>query len=133
MKCINTATEKQLEMLKDTRSFGEYELKHEWSDRLTSTQTFRKKLELTGGIEYVFFLVTDPNVDATAIEIKDALGDQLDYEYNVSGLEKNIINFFFTADFDGSYYLLFRVINKQQPSTCTYMGVLEGESDMEDF
>lgn len=117
------------DLLKTTRSYGNYDPQNEWSQSLTSSDIVKKSVELDGGRQYAILLVTRKDVEGTGIEIRDQYGYQLEYVYKVTELDKGQINLFYTPDTDGIYQLYFRVIDST--SVCTFMAVLKGDLDPE--
>src|SRR5580765_5305203 len=90
-KCFNKNAYTDFDLLKTTRTYGDYEPEDEWSEKLTSDKILKKNVELEGGRMYVILLATEQNVDATALEILDSEGIQLEYEYKISDLDNNQI------------------------------------------
>ncbi len=128
-KCYDKAVYSTFDFLESTRSYGNYEPDEEWSEDLTSGKIVKKEVDLEGGRQYTILLVTEKNADASAIEIRDERGFQLEYVYKIKELDKDQINLFYTPVNDGTYQLYFRVINDHQPLSCTYMAILEGDLD----
>lgn len=130
-KCFDKGAYASFDFLETTRSYGNYEPEEEWSQKITSGQIVRKSVEMEGGHQYTILLATENGAEATAIEIRDDTGMQLDYTYKINELDKDQINLFFTPDGDGTYLLYFSVVNPKQSSSCTYMAVLKGDIDPE--
>ena len=128
-KCFEKGAYTAFDLLKTTRTYGDYETEDEWSERLTSDKILKKNIELEGGRMYVILLASEEDVDGTALEIHDSDGTQLEYEFKITDLDNNQINFFYTPDRDDVYQLFFRVVNSHKDATCTYMAVLKGEMD----
>lgn len=128
-KCNNAQIYAAYDLLKTTRSYGNYEPQQEWSQQLASSDIIRKDVELEGGRQYTILLVTRQGVAATGIEIRDQYGFPLVYESKVAELDRGQINLFFTPDFDGYYQIYFRVLDSAP--VCTYMAVLKGDLDPE--
>ncbi|MEO6440986.1 MAG: hypothetical protein ABIO46_03410 [Chitinophagales bacterium] len=117
------------DLLKTTRSYGNYDPQNEWSQSLTSVDIVRKSVELEGGRQYAILLVTRKDIAGTGVEIRDQYGYQLEYVYKVTELDKGQINLFYTPDADGIYQIYFRVIDSSP--VCTFMAVLKGDLDPE--
>ena len=128
-KCFDKEGYHSFDLIKTTRTYGDYTVDEEWSELLTDPKILKKNVELEGGRMYAILLATREGVDATALEIHDSEGTKLEYTYKISDLDNNQITFFYTPDRDDIYQLYFRVINSHSESTCTYMAVLEGELD----
>ncbi len=128
-KCTDQQIFATYDLLKTTRSYGNYDPQNEWSQELSSEQIIRKSVELEGGRQYAILLVTRKDVDATGVEIRDQYGFQLEYVYKVTELDKGQINVFYTPDVDGIYQLYFRVVDNAP--VCSYMAVLKGDLDPE--
>ncbi|MBK9732297.1 MAG: hypothetical protein IPO83_13625 [Chitinophagaceae bacterium] len=128
-QCMDQKTYASYDLLKTTRSYGNYDPQNEWSQLLSSNDIIRKSVELEGGRQYAILLVADNNVEATAIEIRDHYGIQLEYLYKVTELDKGQINLFYTPDADGYYQIYFRVIDGTPG--CVFMAVLKGDLDPE--
>lgn len=128
-KCMDQQLYATYDLLKTTRSYGNYEPQNEWSQLLTSDDIIRKTVVLEGGRQYTILLVAPKDVTATAVEIRDQYGFQLEYVYKVTELDKGQINLFYTPDADGTYQLLFRVLHTG--AVCSYMAVLRGDLDPE--
>jgi hypothetical protein len=112
-----------------SRSTGDYEPQYEWSEKLVSNKILKKQVALLGDYQYVFLLNAANNVDGVGLEIRDNTGEQLEYDYKLNEPDNNELTVFYTPPGDGVYYLLFRVIGKNDQPVCTYMGVLKGEPD----
>jgi hypothetical protein len=130
-KCNDIIVYESFDLLKSTRSYGNYDPEEEWSEYLTSGKIIRKRVDLDGGRQYTILLVTEKSVDASAIEIRDDMGLQLEYVFKINELDREQINLFYTPVNDGTYQIYFRVINSRQPASCTYMAILEGDLDPE--
>ena len=128
-KCFDKNVVTAFDFLKTTRSFGNYEVEEEWSRFLSSDKIEKKLVELDGGRQYTFLVVAEPGVDATALEIRDLSGVQVEYVYKINEMDNNEINFFYTPLNDGIYQVLYRVVNSAKIYTCTYMAVLKGDPD----
>jgi len=129
LKCYDETAFNAIDMLISTRSAGEYEPIAEWSEKVSSDKIVKKIFPLEGGIQYVIVLTTEANVDGTAIEIRNGMGEKLEYTSTVDGLNKNEINFFYTPPYDDTYQISFRAVNSHRPTTCMYMGIFEGDPD----
>ena len=129
LKCYNETAFNAIDLLISSRSAGEYNPLAEWSEKVSSDKIVRKVFPLEGGIQYVIVLTTEENVDGTAIEIRNKMGEQLEYYAEVNDLDRNEINFFYTPPYDDNYQISFRVVNSHKPLTCMYMGIFEGEPD----
>jgi hypothetical protein len=128
-KCFDKGGYRSFDLIKTTRTYGDYTVDEEWSELLTDSKIFKKNIELEGGRMYAILLATREGIDATALEIHDSEGTKLEYTFKISDLDNNQITFFYTPDRDDVYQLFFRVINSHNETTCTYMAVLEGELD----
>ena len=128
-QCIDQQVYSAYDLLKTTRSYGNYEPQHEWSQILSSDDIIRKAVELEGGRQYTILLVAPKEVTATGIEIRDQYGFQLEYVYKVTELDRGQINLFYTPDVDGTYQLFFRMLHSN--AVCSYMAVLKGDLDPE--
>jgi hypothetical protein len=102
-KCFDKNVVTAFDFLKTTRSFGNYEVEEEWSRFLSSDKIEKKLVELDGGRQYTFLVVAEPGVDATALEIRDLSGVQVEYVYKINEMDNNEINFFYTPLNDGIY------------------------------
>jgi len=129
LKCYDETAFNAIDMLISSRSAGEYDPVAEWSEKVSSDKIVQKVFPLEGGIQYVIVLTTEENVDGTAIEIRNSLGEKLEYVSEVNDLDRNEINFFYTPPYDDKYRISFRVVNSHKPLTCMYMGIFEGEPD----
>lgn len=129
LKCYDETAFNAIDLLISTRSAGEYDPLAEWSEKVSSDKVVKKVFPLEGGIQYVIVLTTEENVDGTAIEIRNSLGEKLEYTSKVSDLDRNEINFFYTPPYDDNYRISFRVVNTHKPTTCMYMGIFEGDPD----
>ena len=129
LKCYDETAFNAIDLLISTRSAGEYEPIAEWSEKVSSEKMGKKIFQLEGGIQYVIVLTTDANVDGTAIEIRNGMGEKLEYTTTVGSLNKNEINFFYTPPYDDAYQISFRAVNSHKPTTCMYMGIFKGEPD----
>lgn len=128
-KCMDQQIYATYDLLKTTRSYGNYDPQNEWSQELTSDQIVRKSVELEGGRQYAILLVTRKDVAATGVEIRDQYGFQLEYVYKVNELDKGQINVFYTPDVDGIYQVFYRVVDTTP--VCSFMAVLKGDLDPE--
>lgn len=129
LKCFDKSAFTSLDLLISSRGSGEYEPLAEWSEKVTSKTIVRKVFPLEGGIQYVIVLTAEEAVDGTAIEIRNSLGDKLEYTSKVNDLDKNQINFFYTPPYDDNYQISFRAVNSQKATTCMFMAILEGDPD----
>ena len=128
-QCTDPQIYATYDLMKTTRSYGNYEPQNEWSQSLTSGDIIRKSVELEGGRQYTILLAAHNKVSGTSVEIRDQYGFQLEYVYKVTELDRGQINLFYTPDIDGTYQIYFRVVHAEP--VCTYMAVLKGDLDPE--
>jgi len=129
LKCFERSGYTALDLLMSSREAGNYEVMAEWSEKVSSSEIVTKKYPLEGAFQYVIVLTTESDVDGTAIEIRNGRGEKLEYEYKVTDLDRNQINFFYTPPNDDIYQISFRAVNSHRPSTCMYMAILKGDPD----
>jgi len=132
LECFDRTAYSNLDLLISSRESGGYEAMAEWSKKVSSDEIVRKRFPMEGGFQYVILLTTEENVDATAIEIKDSRGEKLEYEYKISDLDRNQINFFYTPPHNDVYQILFKTVNAKKLSTCMYMAILKGDPDSQE-
>jgi hypothetical protein len=133
LRCFDAGAYTTMDLLINSRKSGEYLVIAQWSENVSTEQTIRKKFPLEGDFQYAILLATEFNVDATAIEIRDAQGKKLEYEYKITDLDRNQINFFYTPPYSGAYFLAFRTVNTSKAATCMYMTVMKGEKDPSEY
>jgi hypothetical protein len=129
LKCFDMSAFSSLDLLISSRESGEYVPIAEWSEKVTSNTIVWKIFPLEGGIQYVIVLTAEEHVEGTAIEIRNGLGEKLEYTSRLNDLDKNQINFFYTPPYDDAYQIGFRQVNSHKSATCMFMAVFEGDPD----
>jgi len=129
LKCYNQSAFRALDLLLSSRETGDYEVLAEWSEKVSSNKIVNKIYPLEGAFQYVIILTTEEGIDGSAIEIRDAEGNKIEYVSRIDDLDKSQINFFFTPPVDDIYQISFRVVNGSKPTTCMYMAIMKGEKD----
>jgi len=129
LKCFDKSAFTSLDLLISSRESGEYVPVAEWSEKVTSNTIVRKIFPLEGSIQYVIVLTAEEGVEGTAIEIRNSMGEQLEYTSKVNDLDNDEINFFYTPPYDDAYQISFRLVNGHKATTCMFMAIFEGEPD----
>lgn len=132
LQCYEPSAYAAFDLLSTTREYGEYEPMAIWSRKISSGDIVEKFYPLEGGIQYAIILATEDGVDATAMEIRDKEGNQVEYLFKINELNNNQINFFYTPSRDDTYRFYFRVMNRQKSSSCLYMTILKGGVNIEE-
>ena len=91
---------------------------------LTADGNYTMTLDINSSFNYAFILSAPKGVKATGIEIDDATGMQVQYDYKMTEGDNYIVASDFKPDFDGVYKIIFKVV-PQSGSACAYIAVMK--------
>ncbi len=124
--CSNTGAQLNLNSAMSSYLADNFRIKQEWAVPLSSDQTYTLAVSLNAGYAYTFMLSAPEGVRATGIEIQDATGMQVQYDYKITEADNYILISDFLAETGGNYYILFKTV-PAGGQACSYMAWMEND------
>lgn len=105
-----------------------YEIYSQYQITMNSDKTFGINDEFESDYSYMIVLCSPKSVTASAIELSDDNGIQLDYVSKTNEPDCNVIILNYENQYSGNYDLKFKIINNKLSANCVYISILRIEN-----